>query len=780
MINININTTMNIKNFLAMVALTYICASQAFAVEKPAIPVDGERFFILGQDQQSILDYMADNSLPRPHGFTSYTTLTRGATEQVTNYCFKGLDGLKDLDNYNSDSAEGCADSERRNQWGSGVQNAQWLIETYQPEVVSIGMFCPGNNQAVGVYQNGSHDDLLTELADFFKSHQDTHFFLRTCYEFNGDAHGLSFDSFRGIYKHVVSYLNSQGVTNVAHVWQSDAYHGTGRSTSALGNTEQGYWPGIQYVDWVGVSQFSSDITEEASIAEAEGLPLFIAEATVHGDLGVQYDFSLPFNSSASHAQGQSNPVTAINNLTWFTDKNAEIMRVSTKAWHYINANWTQQPQWENSADQAGANFFKYTNSQVEKSAEVKAYFSDFVSSANGFILAGDGGGDSGGDDVETNNGPVISNCTLSPGSNINLGDELSLSCDISDAPEGVNTVDFSVNGISYASQSSGEASYSWVVVSTDLQLGSNSLVVTAVDNSGASSQSIHSVEVSSGEVVTPTEEFGASYVDDNTMRIYHVDNGWSAGFHYLCVNSDCRTTIRQDGLFYRDVSAVLGQSYDIEFKVQDNAIGQYIISKQVTFTSPTTPPVEPPVNSDPSVSVSLSGGELTAGDNLVINASATDTDGSIVSVAFYVTAPGGGEQLLVVDTVVPFSATVTSVIAGSYQIRVVASDDDGATGQDSASITVSPGDVSTPEDEFGLSYVNDNTMRIYHLDSGWTGSWNYLCVNSDCRVGTWGNGQFYRDVSGVLGQSYNLEFKVQDNSTGQYIVTKFGVLFTQ
>ncbi len=60
--------------------------------------------------------------------------------------------------------------------------------------------------------------------------------------------------------------------------------------------------------------------------------------------------------------------------------------------------------------------------------------------------------------------------------------------------------------------------------------------------------------------------------------------------------------------------------------------------------------------------------------------------------------------------------------------------------------------------------------MVLYHKNNGWSASWNYLCLNSDCRAGTLTNGYYRRSVSGVLGQSYQIEFKVQQAAApGQY-----------
>ena len=88
-------------------------------------------------------------------------------------------------------------------------------------------------------------------------------------------------------------------------------------------------------------------------------------------------------------------------------------------------------------------------------------------------------------------------------------------------------------------------------------------------------------------------QEFG---IDSNGV-LFHVDENWSASFNYLCVNNDCRTGTRSGGRFTRDVSGFVsvGQTVTIEFKVQDNSIGQCLtggisITRQANGSSVDSP----------------------------------------------------------------------------------------------------------------------------------------------------------------------------------------------
>ena len=74
--------------------------------------------------------------------------------------------------------------------------------------------------------------------------------------------------------------------------------------------------------------------------------------------------------------------------------------------------------------------------------------------------------------------------------------------------------------------------------------------------------------------------------------------------------------------------------------------------------------------------------------------------------------------------------------------------------------------------DDFGVSYVDDNTIMVYHRDLGWTANWHYICLDGYCVPGTLQDGYYYQTYSANLGQSYSIEFKAQDSNTsmGQYL----------
>ncbi len=84
-------------------------------------------------------------------------------------------------------------------------------------------------------------------------------------------------------------------------------------------------------------------------------------------------------------------------------------------------------------------------------------------------------------------------------------------------------------------------------------------------------------------------------------------------------------------------------------------------------------------------------------------------------------------------------------------------------------------------EGEFGFEFISDTSAILFHVDQGWTASFNFLCLNGDCRSGTRQNGRFERVVTGLsLGASYQIEFKVQDNAISQCLTGELPIVFDQ
>ncbi|HYV91115.1 MAG TPA: Ig-like domain-containing protein [Chitinophagales bacterium] len=117
-------------------------------------------------------------------------------------------------------------------------------------------------------------------------------------------------------------------------------------------------------------------------------------------------------------------------------------------------------------------------------------------------------------------------------------------------------------------------------------------------------------------------------------------------------------------------------------------------------------------VNVSPTVSITnpISGFEYTVPASILIKATASDDDGTIKQVQFY-----NGINSLGVDTTAPYTSFWKNVPAGTYTIKVVATDNSGATSSDSITVIVNPLKTSLEnvENNFIESYYDPSAQQL-------------------------------------------------------------------
>jgi len=162
--------------------------------------------------------------------------------------------------------------------------------------------------------------------------------------------------------------------------------------------------------------------------------------------------------------------------------------------------------------------------------------------------------------------------------------------------------------------------------------------------------------------------------------------------------------------------------------------------------------------NLPPAVTITnpVSGMVFAAPANVAIQASASDTDGTVTNVQFLV-----GSTVLSNDDAAPFSAVTNNLAAGSYTLSAVASDNNGVKATNAATISVVtpvPVLLSAPQGlppanfhfsytaNVGLSYIVQRSTNL--ISTNWTtlvtntagsGSINFTDLNATVNPG------FYR-----------------------------------
>ena len=279
-------------------------------------PPSGQTLLILGQDLGSIAGYKAALGLA-PGGVTTYTNISE--TEPSL------LNGL-----------EGPAD------WGAGDVNAQQNLEDDPQAVLAIGLYIVDNSGTnLAHLIDGTHDTAIDRLGAFIQRAARP-VYLRIGYEFDGPWNHYEPEPFIAAWRHIVDRLRAQGVTNFATVWQSATYaYGTYNDLPI-----EAWYPGDEYVDWMGTSHFIFDQAVQdrfLDFARAHNKPVLIAEATPQGYDLDELTYSAP-NDGKNFAPKTAEEIWDewFGPFFAFIHENADVIRAVA----YINADWHSQAMW--------------------------------------------------------------------------------------------------------------------------------------------------------------------------------------------------------------------------------------------------------------------------------------------------------------------------------------------------------------------------------------------------------------------------------------------------
>ena len=260
-------------------------------------PADGQKLLIIGQDLGSVggLDshqagYVDNVSTHLPAGITTYTDIP-------------GLGGLTAQSN-----------------WGAGDIHAGAYLQdsTFRNSFLVIGLYIV--NRLSGI-KAGFFDSSIRRLAEWVRSAPKP-VFIRVGYEFEGPWNDYDPEEYRAAWRHIVHLFDEEEVRNAAFVWQSAGLN--------YQNIERWY-PGDEYVNWVGYSHFDGVNMGQSILAFADEhkKPVMIAEATPRRQI--------KDGSPENHWRSWYIPLF---NRIYDNDR--------IKALAYINADWEAQPMWRN------------------------------------------------------------------------------------------------------------------------------------------------------------------------------------------------------------------------------------------------------------------------------------------------------------------------------------------------------------------------------------------------------------------------------------------------
>ena len=207
--------------------------------------------------------------------------------------------------------------------WGAGPMCMRCYLESPSAEGMVIHLSISMEHDDEEQVAAGDYDNNIMELAAFLNEFSGFPFIIRIGYEFDGVWNHYEPEAFKRAWRRIVDRLRAEGADNFATL--------LGSSTMALPlETWQAYWPGDDYVDWLGYSYWSGGSVEAPvlDLAREKGMPVFIGEASTRGfqldQIGelVWYDW---FDVFFAHIEENKDVIKAIS---------------------YINANWNAQPMW--------------------------------------------------------------------------------------------------------------------------------------------------------------------------------------------------------------------------------------------------------------------------------------------------------------------------------------------------------------------------------------------------------------------------------------------------
>ncbi|MCP8900978.1 hypothetical protein [Gilvimarinus xylanilyticus] len=275
-------------------------------------PETEKTWVFIGQDNASV-----GGNFTYSNGYVDHLGVPAG----ITSYLGFGFDCLPVL--------PGLATSV---DYGAGPINLKHYLDSGTLDGVRIHLsldMAYGDSEVA--IANGDKDACIEQMARFMGDYPEVFFFVRPGYEFDGAHNHYEPEAFKQAYRRIVDTFLEYELSNFNTVMSSVT------PATKAGRWEQ-YWPGDDYVHWVGYSLFDSGLVLGASepatvqFARNKQKPVFIAEAAPRG---YQLD-ELSESESLALWDSWYRPVFA------HIEQHADIIGVFA----YINADWESQALW--------------------------------------------------------------------------------------------------------------------------------------------------------------------------------------------------------------------------------------------------------------------------------------------------------------------------------------------------------------------------------------------------------------------------------------------------
>ncbi|MDN3637359.1 glycosyl hydrolase family 18 protein [Simiduia curdlanivorans] len=387
--------------------------------------------------------------------------------------------------------------------------------------------------------------------------------------------------------------------------------------------------------------------------------------------LGLGVALACAFASFSSQAAVPAKPA-----ISWMPTsfENGNNLTVHWDMWWGVNGtSWTLT---NNGAVQCEGQLTP--NGQNQQSAECTSNFSagshalqvalcntDGCTSSNSFTIQVTNGG-------TTNQAPTVSHNAPTSASE---GDTVTLSASASDADGSIQQVAFYVDNALIGADTSAPYSVQWQTTA-----GNHTIHAIATDNQNATAQS-GSSSIAVTALPNQAPQISLANVPANWM------DGQAASFSAVASDTDGQISAVRFYLNNALLATDTSSPYQANWQAQAGNHSLYAVAvdddNAETQSASQAFSVAADSNAAPTVSLAPLASGIIAGDQVALSATATDADGSISKVEFYI-----DNQLLSTDTSLPFETSWTAS-AGSHTVLARAYDNQAKTADASQTVTV-------------------------------------------------------------------------------------------
>ncbi len=288
---------------------------------------------------------------------------------------------------------------------------------------------------------------------------------------------------------------------------------------------------------------------------------------------------------------------------------------------------------------------------------------------------------------------------------------------------------------------------------------------LTVTDNQGATGTDSVTITVNAAANIPPTATAGSSQsitLPTNSITLNGSgkdSDGTIASYQWTKVSGPSPYTITNSSSATTSVKGLITGIYVFRLTVTDN--------QGATGTDSVTITVNPAANIAPTATAGSSQSITLPTNSITLNGSGKDSDGTVAS---YQWTKVSGPSSYTITNASSATTSVKGLITGIYVFRLTVTDNQGATGTDSVTITVNPAANIPPTANAGSSQTiilptNSITLNGSGKDAdGTIASYQWTKISGP-NSGTIKNvSSASTTVSGLIQGIYEFELKVTDN----------------